>query len=182
MTRLLLPFTSDVEMDILEMFVRLAANQKATLIPLSLISESSAKARGVRLEHLQQAQDFFEAVRRKAMRHTVPTEPHEIVSRDMEQSILQAAEQFQCTGILLAFRGERGALVNTEIIRRLLPSKTCSVYIVYFPAKARNFWRAPMRLYPGRQTRKAGFEAAMSKGDQLQPADSAIIHLVSQVK
>ena len=87
MARFLLPFTSDVEMDVLESIVRFAAYQRVILIPLSLIPQPSEKCRGVRLELLHQSQDFLEAVRAIATRCSVPLEPVEVFTHDIVHSI-----------------------------------------------------------------------------------------------
>ena len=145
MTRLLLPFNCGVEMDILESFVLLASNQRATLVPLSLISLPSMKRKGARLELIQQSKDFLEAVRHKAARHHVPLEPVEVSTHNVANSILLAVSQLHCDGILLAARGTRGSLLSMETIEHLVESKPCSLFVVYFPKKKSDLWIARVR-------------------------------------
>lgn len=160
MIRLLLPFTSGVEMDVLDSLVRFASHQHATLIPLSLVPLPAKKRKGVRLELLQQSKDFLEAVHYKAERHQLPTEPVELFTRDVVESILAYAEQVHCDGILLAARPTRGSLLDMETIQQLLQAHPCALFVVYFPAKKRGNWlrkgRASLaRWWPGEQEPRA---------------------------
>ena len=137
MTRLLLPFTFGVEMDVLDALVRIVSHQCATLIPLSLISLPVTKRKGVRLELLQQSKDFLEAIHYKAARYQVPVEAVEVFTRDIEQSILTCADQLHCGGILLVTREARGSLLKREIIQHLLHIYPCTLFVVSFPVKKR---------------------------------------------
>jgi hypothetical protein len=137
MTRLLLPFTYGVEMDVLESLVRLASDQHATLIPLSLVPSPAMKRKGVRLELLQQSQDFLEAVRHKAARCRVPVEPVEVVTSDVVQGILTCVDKLHCDGILLASRDTCGSLLDAGVIHHLLRINPCTLFVVYFPSKKR---------------------------------------------
>ena len=165
MKRLLLPFTCDVEMDILEALVLLAANQRATLIPLSLIALPTIRRKGTRLELIQQSKDFLEAVRYKAARLHVPIEPREVFTRDAETSILQAIAELHCDGILLASRGKRGSLLGLETIERLLAVKPCSLYLTHFAPSTSEIWSLRVRAY---------FDSWRSKGHSL-PTDTQLI-------
>jgi hypothetical protein len=63
-TRLLLPFTQDIDLGALEYAVQLARSCQATLLPLALIPLSEEQwAEGPRLEAIEQANDFLEAVK-----------------------------------------------------------------------------------------------------------------------
>lgn len=160
MIRLLLPFTSGVEMDVLDSLVRFASHQHATLIPLSLIPLPAKKRKGVRLEHLQQSKDFLEAVHYKAERHQLPTESAELFTRDVVESILAYAERLYCDGILLAARPPCGSLLDMETIRRILQAHPCALFVAYFPARKRGNWLRKGRAYlarwwPGKQERQA---------------------------
>src|SRR5438067_3265471 len=106
-TRLLLPFTYGVNMDAIEHAVLLAKGCSATLVPVSLIyipegppvqgrapclgdryptlrfaRGQAYRARGARLEHIQQSKDFLEATKYKAMRYGVPIERFEVFTSD----------------------------------------------------------------------------------------------------
>lgn len=145
MTRLLLPFNNDIEMDVVELLVHLSSNQRATLVPLSLISLPQTPHKGVRLERMQQSKDFLEAVRYKAERRQISLEPVEVWTRDVEQSILLSVEQFHCDGILLAVRGARGSLLRMDTIAHLIERWPCSLFVVSLPPKKSNLWRARLR-------------------------------------
>lgn len=129
MRRLLLPFTSDVEMDTLEALVRFAAYQNALLIPLSLVALPTTKRSRVRLELLQQSRDFLEAVRYKAERYQVPIEPVEIFTQNVTRSILNAVEELHCDGLLLATRDARCRLLDKEVACAL--DSLCTIGIWY---------------------------------------------------
>ncbi|HEU5384006.1 MAG TPA: hypothetical protein VFV38_52090 [Ktedonobacteraceae bacterium] len=140
MARFLLPFTFDIEMDILEAVVRLAAERRATLIPLSLIPQPVGKRRSVRLELLQQSQDFLEAVRVKAAHSSVPLAPVEVFTSDLVHSILASIDQCHCDGILLATRGNHGCFVSLEVMEQLMCLQPCALWVLHFPASPRGLW------------------------------------------
>lgn len=140
MARFLFPFTFDVEMDILEAVVRLAADRRATLIPLSLIPQPVGKRRSVRLELLQQSQDFLEAVRAKAARSSVPLVPVEVFTSDLIHSILTSIAQCHCDGILLATRGDHSCFVPLEVMEQLMCLRPCTLWILHFPIPPRGLW------------------------------------------
>lgn len=137
--RLLLPFTYGIEMDILEYAVLLAKQRRATLVPLALLTAPAGRrSKGVRLEQVQQAKDFLEAVRRKAERHTVPLERFEVVTSDVVQSIAVLVRQLSCDGVVLAVRGQDGALLHVDEIEQLMASELSTLYIIRLPSRGNN--------------------------------------------
>jgi hypothetical protein len=141
-TRLLLPFTHGVDMDALEYGVLLARNHHATLVPLALLAvPEKRRSKGVRLEQVQQAKDFLEAVRHKAERHVVSVERFEVVTGDVVQSIAVLTQQVDCNGIILVVRGQDGVLLQADEIERLMEQVACTYYLIHLPArrKARIF-------------------------------------------
>jgi hypothetical protein len=127
MTRFLLPCTSGVEMDALEALVHLAADQRATLMPLSLIPQPPGKHQKVRLELLQQSQDFLVAVQSRAARYQVPLEPAEVLTRDLVQGILVSISTYQCDALLFAARVHRGCPLPLEVVEHLLRASLSTV-------------------------------------------------------
>jgi hypothetical protein len=137
--RLLLPFTYGIEMDVLEYAVLLAKQRRATLVPLALLTAPAGRrSKGVRLEQVQQAKDFLEAVRHKAERHTVPLERFEVVTSDVVQSIAVLVRQLSCDGVVLAVRGQDGALLHVEEIEQLMASGLGTLYIIRLPPRGNN--------------------------------------------
>src|SRR5689334_14436398 len=78
--RLLLPFTGNINTLALNYAIQFAEMRGATLVPLALIRVMPGKA--VRLERVQQAQDFLEFVHYKAQRQGVPVEQARIYTND----------------------------------------------------------------------------------------------------
>ncbi len=134
-TRLLLPFTHGIEMETIEAAILMAASHHATLVPLSLISVPQARAKGARLEHIQQSKDFLEATQQKALWHRVPLERFEVFTGNVVQSISVLVHQLACDGVILALRGQRGSLLSAEIIEQLMATRSCTLYLIYLPAR-----------------------------------------------
>ena len=135
-TRLLLPFTHGVDLDVLEYAVLLAKNRNATLIPLALIYvPESLRSKGARLEHIQQAKDFLEAMRHKAAKHSVSVERFEVFTSDVVQSIDVLVRQMECEGILLFARGGDGILLSAEEVEQIMKKIDCKLYIMHLPPK-----------------------------------------------
>src|SRR5438105_6486158 len=100
--RLLLPFTHAIDTEALENALRLAKGSHATLIALALVRVPEARrSKGARLEHIQQAKDFLEAVKHKAVKYDVAIERFEVFTTDAVQSIDAVAQTMECEGILL---------------------------------------------------------------------------------
>lgn len=144
MKRLLLPFTARLEMDVLHTLVLLASNQHATLVPLSLITLPSSPDEYVRPEFLHQSNDFFEAVRYKAVRYHLPLETYEIFTHEVMISLSESVRQLHCDGMLLASRGKRGCFLPLEVIEGLLATKPCPLFLTQFPPRAPEFWRTKL--------------------------------------
>ncbi len=149
--RLLLPFTHGVDMEALDFAVLLAKDRQATLVPLALVHvPDTRRARGARLEHIQQAKDFLEAVRHKAARQNVSIERFEVFTGDALQSTDALVQQLECDGILLFARGSNSVLLSTNQARRLMEKVACMFYVVRLPVKSK--WQgkreAPTHLHP----------------------------------
>lgn len=130
-TRLLLPFTHGVHIFAIEQAICLAKSLDAALIPLAVIHvPAERRARGARLEHIQQSKDFLEAVKYKAARYGVPVERYEIFTADIVQSINIVAKEQRCEGILLFIGDKRGVLLQLDEIKGLMETRACKLYIV----------------------------------------------------
>ncbi|GAC1299329.1 MAG: hypothetical protein NVSMB27_39350 [Ktedonobacteraceae bacterium] len=135
-TRLLLPFTHGVEMAVLEYAVLLAQSHNVTLVALALIHLPATRRHGeARLEHIQQAKDFLEAMRHKAAKHAVPLERYEVFTGDVVQSIYILAQQMKCDGLVLFARGEDGILLSTHEVEHLVKQGACPLYLIRLPSK-----------------------------------------------
>jgi hypothetical protein len=137
-TRLLLPFVHGIDVSAIEQALLMAKGIEATLVPLSLIYvPERRRARGARLEHVQQSKDFLEAVKHKAARYAVPVERLEVFTSDIVQSINLVADEMACEGILL-FKGRKdGILLQVNEIKRLVEMPVCKLYIMHLQTEER---------------------------------------------
>ena len=86
--RWLFPFTHGVDMRAIDTVVRLAGDEGATLVAVSLVSVAPGQwSQGARLEHIQQSKDFLEAVKYKAARLQVAIERYEDFTSNVLGSI-----------------------------------------------------------------------------------------------
>lgn len=135
-SRLLLPFTSGVDVFALEYAVLFAKNCNATLLPLSLISTSGERgSKGARLEHIQQSKDFLECVQHKAAKHDVSLNPIEAYTGNSVQHIKLLAEELDCDGIILFVRDGKGVLLNTYETKHVITAGTSKLYIIRLQAR-----------------------------------------------
>lgn len=115
----------------IEQALLLAKDRQATLVPLALIhTPEERRAKGARLEHVQQSKDFLEAVKHKAARYAVPIERFEVFTSDVVQSINTIASDLECEGILLFAGRKDGILLQAGEIKRLMETTTCRLYIL----------------------------------------------------
>ena len=129
-TRLLLPFTHGVDMFAIEQAILLAKSLDATLLPLALIHvPEERRAKGARLEYIQQSKDFLEAVKYKAARYGVPVERFEVFTADIVRGINIVAKEQRCEGILLFVGGRKGVLLQADEIKGLMEMAVCKLYI-----------------------------------------------------
>jgi hypothetical protein len=131
-TRLLLPFVHGVDLCAIEQALRFAKSHEATLVPLVLIHvPEERRAKGARLEYIQQSKDFLETVKHKASRYAVPIERLEVFTSDVVQSINLVAGEMACEGILLFIGRKNGILLQVNEIKRLLEMPSCKLYIIH---------------------------------------------------
>jgi hypothetical protein len=158
--RLLLPFTNTIDSCALENALRLAKGYNATLVPLALVHIPVEQQRkGARLEHIQQAKDFLEAVKHKATRYNVPIERLEVFTTNVVQSIDDVAQQMACEGILLFISGETGVLLRIDDIKHLIAMETHKLYLVRMPSNGNNNFMHSLHqrlssLVPGNRKRQ----------------------------
>lgn len=136
--RWLLPFTHGVDMHAIDSAVHLAESGRATLVAVSLVSmRDQSRARGARLEHIQQSKDFLEAVEWKAARYEIPVERYEVFTADVVQSMAILAHDLYCDGSILAMRGEKALLLREHEIKFLLSEPPMSMVVLHLPPNSR---------------------------------------------
>ena len=137
-SRFLLPFVHGVDMRAIEQAILLAKGHEAVLVPLVLIYvPEENRAKGARLEHIQQSRDFLEAIKFKAARYAVPIERFEVFSSDIVQSINLVANEMACEGILLFLGRNNGILLHYNEIKRLVEMPACKLYIMHLQTEER---------------------------------------------
>ena len=133
--RWLLPFTHGVDMRAIDYLVSLAKNNRATLIPVSLVSvPNESRSRGARLEHIQQSKDFLEAVKYKAARFQVPVERYEVFTSDAIQSITMLVHDLHCDGIVMVAIEHKEVLLRAHELKQLLVEPPASLVLIRLPA------------------------------------------------
>ena len=158
--RFLLPFVHGVDMCAIEQAILLAEAQEAILVPLVLIYvPEQRRARGVRLEYIQQSKDFLEAIKFKAARYAVPVERLEVFTSDVVQSINLVAGELECEGILLFIGRKDGILLQANEIKRLLEMPSCKLYIIHLHTEERGSFTQMLRqrfshLFGGRRKKQ----------------------------
>jgi hypothetical protein len=161
--RWLLPFSWGVDMQAIDAIVRLAASEEATLIALSLLPGAARRpTRKIRAEHLQQSQDFLEAVRWKSLRHGVHGEAYELATEDVQGSIATLVHELACDRIILVSRGKGETLLHTQEVKALLREQPAPLMLLYFPERPGRTWP-----WPGRQLHHAWSERLHHKDIQI---------------
>jgi hypothetical protein len=153
--RWLLPFTHAVDMQAIDIAVRLAEHNKATLVALSLLTPSQERpghqeqrrVPRIRLECIQESKDFLEAVRWKAIRRQVAVECHEILTEDVSESIAIQVQELGCQWIVLTRHGTQEALLSAQEKEQVLMNPPAALLFLALPER-----RLPgLRLYSGSQ-------------------------------
>jgi len=96
------------------------------MIPLS----EQQRAKEPRLEAIEQANDFLEAVKDQAALGGVEVEPCAMETHEVVRSISLFAQEMLCEGILLFLRGGTTVLLPLEVIKRLFEQVPCTLCLV----------------------------------------------------
>ena len=140
-SRWLLPFTFGVDMQAIDAALGLAQRGSATLVALSLIPVPSGKrSRGVRLEAIQQSQDFLEALKYRAARFAIPVERHEVYTENVLASLEKLPRELGCGGMILLSRGEQALLLNSQEMRHMLSTVPVPLVLMHLSAKTHKSW------------------------------------------
>lgn len=128
--RWLLPFTTGVDISPIASALSLAAMRGATLVAVSFIM--APDERNVRLELLQQSQDFLEALRYKALRLAIPVECYEVFTSDILASIATQVHDLACQSLILVSEGEKTLFLHQREMRQLLLNPPASLVLLRF--------------------------------------------------
>jgi hypothetical protein len=139
--RWLLPFTFGVDMQAFDAALGLAQRGSATLVALSLIAVPQGKrSRGVRLEHIQQSQDFLEAVKYRAARFAIPLERHEVYTENVLESLETLPQKLGCEGMILLSRGEQALLLSSQEIQHMLSTVPVPLVLMHLSGQTHKSW------------------------------------------
>ena len=147
-TRLLLPFTERIDLAALACAARFAKSQHATLVPLALIPLSKQqKVEEPRLEAIEQANDFLEAMKYQAARAGVEVEPCTLWTFEVVRSIRLLAQEMMCGGILLFLREGMPVLLSSEVVKCLLAEVSTTLLIIRLSPDNGRTWQISSRLH-----------------------------------
>jgi len=154
--RWLFPFTHGVDMRAIDTVVRLAGDEGATLVAVSLVSVAPGQwSQGARLEHIQQSKDFLEAVKYKAARLQVAIERYEDFTSNVLGSITLLARDQCCDSIVLVSRGEKEILLNAYEKKRLLENPPAPLVLLRLPTRPEREWHMHIPFqYPDEKAKK----------------------------
>lgn len=136
-SRWLLPFTFGVDVQAFDAALGLAQRGSATLVALSLIAiPSGRRSRGVRLEYIQQSQDFLETVKYRAARFAIPVERHEVYTENVLESLETLPQELGCGGMILLSRGEQALLLNSQEMQHMLSTVPVPLVLMHLSEQA----------------------------------------------
>lgn len=134
--RVLLPFTHGVNESAIDHALRFAGASHMTLVTVALIPLPKTRSGdGVRLEHIQQAKDFFELIRVKAARYEVAVEQYEQITNNVLESIKSVARQRDCQGLLMMAGGKGMYFLAVEETQQIKQHVDLPLYVLHFPIK-----------------------------------------------
>jgi hypothetical protein len=102
-----------------------------TLVGLSLVV--TPPRRQVRLEYIQQSQDFLEALRHKARRMQVACECYEAYTSNPLEHITTLTSKLACEELVLMSKGKHTLLLQPQETQSLLLHPPTSLVLVHFP-------------------------------------------------
>lgn len=154
-TRLLLPFTGEIDTLAITYALQLANKSHATLVALALVEKEA------RLEYLQQAQDFLEFTRYKARQQHVPIERVRRYTSNSANSIEAIAREGPCEAVIIFVNERHEALLRHEEIRALMEYATCNLHIVLLP----DTWKRHQPLHMPLSRRLPDDDAEVSRAN-----------------
>ena len=134
--RFLLPFTHDVDVKALHHVLQLAKIHNATLVALALIPlAQQQRSEDVRLEYIQQVQDFLGVLHTQADIHAVRVEGYELFAHDVCECIYRNAQHLHCERILLSYEGEKVHFLQQHEAQQLRMDTPHLLHVLYTEPK-----------------------------------------------
>lgn len=141
--RWLLPFTYGIDLHAIATVMSLADAAGATLVAVALIGLPTRPGnRGERLEHIEQAEDFLEAVNNEARWFGSSVERHEVVTRDVVQSLKTLIYELRCDAIVLLSRTGEEIFLAAHQFKQVLDAPPAPLVLIRLPALVthQGFW------------------------------------------
>lgn len=157
--RWLLPCTHAVDVQAIDAALQAAEQCAATLVVLSLVAPfqerwekpgqdaSFQNTQQLRLEQLQEAQDFLEAVRWKAHHYQVMVESHQVFTQDVPTSIAAQCKELGCQSIILMRQSTRQILLSAQSVKHLLLQPPAALLVLTLPTVTKQERRFPRVLH-----------------------------------
>ncbi len=121
MSRLLLPFTGEIQEEAIDAALLITQRCGATLVPLSLIRlPEMVEPEYARLERRHQIDLFQDIVSRRASLMKVPVEGMTRSTHNVRRSIHLFAQEMKCVGILLFTYEGTGVLLDTNEVKQVV--------------------------------------------------------------
>ena len=136
--RFLLPFTCNVDVKALHPMLQLAKIHNATLVALALIPlAEKQRPEEIRLEYIQQVQDFLAVVNIQATIHSVGIEEYKLYTYDVLESIGCYTQRLHCQQILLSYEGEKVHFLQPQEAQQLRVGSIYPLHVLYTESKKR---------------------------------------------
>ena len=130
--RYLLPFTCDVDTQAIRSALVLAKVHNATLVGLALHTLSKGQGpENIRLEYLQQAQDFLSVLETQAAIQSVPVELYTDATHDISASISYYTKNMRCQRVILSYAGEKAHFLREYEAQQLRQIKAHPIHVLY---------------------------------------------------
>lgn len=132
MSRLLLPFTGEIQEEAIDAALMIAQCCGATLVPLSLIRlPEMAETEHARFERRRQIRMFQNIVSHRAALMKVPVEGITRSTHNVRRSIHLFAQEMKCIGILLFTHEGKSVLLDTNEVKQVVEQeKSIPLYCV----------------------------------------------------
>ncbi len=129
--RYLLPFTCDVDIQAIRSALVLAKVHNAKLVALALHPlPMSQGPETIRLEHLQQAQDFLSVLETQAAIQSVPVELYTDTTHDISATISYYTKSMRCQRVILSYEGEKTHLLHPYEAQYLRQIKAHPIHVL----------------------------------------------------
>lgn len=134
--RFLLPFTCDVNVKALHQVLQVARVHNATVVALALIPLAEQQQReDVRLEYIEQVQDFLAALFTQADIHSVRVEACELYTHNLLESINCYTQHLRCQRVLLSYEGEKVHFLHPHEAQQVRLSSSCPLQVLHTEQK-----------------------------------------------